>query len=97
MTRLVEHSIPELHEYSWIFCESGVKGPVVVLWMWCGTVELLGDLTPFLFQMDRLIFVETNPGSKLSSGMETNPAGRVVHGKSISRLNADELFFLPFV
>ena len=97
MDRLVEHPFPELHKYMWIFDESGVKGPVVVRWLWGGTVELLDDLPPFLFQMDGLIFVEIDSGNKLSNGMETHPAGTVVHGKSIFGLNADELFFLPFV
>ena len=95
--RLVKHPCPELHKYIWIFYEFGVKGPVVVLWLWCGTVELLSDLPPFLFEMDGLISMETDSGSKFGSGMETHPAGRVVHGKSISGLNAKKLLFHPFV
>ena len=46
--RLVKHPFPELHEYIWILFESGVKGPVVVLWLWCGAVDLPGDFPPFL-------------------------------------------------
>ena len=48
MARLVKHPILELHEYIRILFESGVKGPVVVLWLWCGAVDLPGDFPPFL-------------------------------------------------
>ena len=48
IARLVEHSFPELHEYIWIFYESRVKGPVVVLWLRGGAVKPLGDLSPVL-------------------------------------------------
>ena len=47
-TCLVKHSFPELHEYIRILFESGVKGPVVVLWLWCRAVDLPGDFPPFL-------------------------------------------------
>ena len=45
---LVKHPFPELHEYIRILFESGVKGPVVVLWMWCRAVDLPGNFPPFL-------------------------------------------------
>ena len=48
IARLVEHPILELHEYIWILFESGVKVPVVVLWLWGEAVEPLGDLPPFM-------------------------------------------------
>ena len=48
IARLVKHSFPELHEYIRILFESGVKGPVVVLWLWCWDVDLPGDFPPFL-------------------------------------------------
>ena len=34
IARLVEHPILELYEYIWILFETGVKVPVVVLWIW---------------------------------------------------------------
>ena len=46
--RLVKHPFPELHEYIRILFESGVKVPVVVLWLWGGAVKPLRDLSPFL-------------------------------------------------
>ena len=46
--RLVKHPFPELHEYIRILFESRVKGPVVVLWLWCGVVDLPGNRLPFL-------------------------------------------------
>ena len=49
--RLVKHPFPELHEYIRILVESEVEGLVVVLWLWCGAVDLPGDLLPFLLQM----------------------------------------------
>ena len=77
MARLGKHSILELHEYIWILFESGVKVPVVVLWLWCGAMEPLGDLPPFLLQMDGLMFMESDSGSKLSRvvGLELTQLG----------------------
>ena len=48
IAHLVEHPFPELHKYIWILLESKIKGLVVVLWLWCGAVDLPGDLPPFL-------------------------------------------------
>ena len=48
IARLVKHPVREHHEYIWILLESRVKVPVVVLWLWGGAVEPLGDLSPVL-------------------------------------------------
>ena len=46
--RLLKHPFPELHEYIRILFESGVEGLVVILWLWCGAVDLPRDFPPFL-------------------------------------------------
>ena len=46
--RLVKHPFLELHQHIRIIFESGVKGPVVVLWRWCWVVDLPSDFPPFL-------------------------------------------------
>ena len=38
IARLVEHPILEIHIYVRILFESGVKVPVMVLWLWGGAV-----------------------------------------------------------
>ena len=48
IARLVKHPILEHHEYIRILFESGVKVPVVALWLWGGAVKPLGDLSPLL-------------------------------------------------
>ena len=96
--RLVKHPFHELHKYIRILFKSGVKVPVVILWLWGGAMDPLGNLPPFLLQMDELMFIKSNSGSRLSSiGIGTHPARRTVHGKSISTFNTSELLFLPFV
>ena len=66
IARLVEHPILELHEYVRILFESGVKVPVVVLWLRGRAVEPLGDLPPFLLQIYRLISIKSDSGRGLS-------------------------------
>ena len=46
--RLVEYSILKLYKYVRILFESGVKVPVVILWLWGGAMDPLGNLPPFL-------------------------------------------------
>ena len=48
ITRLIKHSILELHKYVRIFFESGVKVPVVTLWLGGGAMDPLDSLPPFL-------------------------------------------------
>ena len=66
IARPVEHPILERHEYVRILFESGVKVPVVVLWLRGRAVEPLGDLSPFLLQMDELMFIKSDSGSGMS-------------------------------
>ena len=48
IARLVKHPVLAHHEYIWILFESGVKVPIVALWLWGGAVKPLGDLSPVL-------------------------------------------------
>ena len=77
MARLVEHPVLELDKYVRILFESGVEVPVVVLWLWGGAVEPLGDLPPFLLRMDGLMSFESNSGGGLSKvvGLELTQLG----------------------
>ena len=63
---LVKHPIHELHEYIRILFESGVKVPVVILWLWGGATNPLGSLPPFLLQMDGLMLIKNDSGRELS-------------------------------
>ena len=45
--RLVKHPFYKLHEYIRILFKSGVKGPVVVLWLWSRAMDLRGKFPPF--------------------------------------------------
>ena len=49
IARLVEDSLLELYEYVWIFIESGVEVPVMVLRLWSGAMDPRGDPPTFLF------------------------------------------------
>ena len=77
IARLVEHPILELHEYVRILFESGVKVPVVVLWLWGGAMDPLGNLPPFLLQMDELNSIKSVSGRGLSKvgGLELTQLG----------------------
>ena len=77
IARLVEYSILKLHKYVWILFESGVMVPVVVLWLWGGAMEPLGDLSSFLLQMDGLMSMESDSWSRLSRvvGLEFTQLG----------------------
>ena len=77
IARLVEYSILKLHKYIRILFESGVKVPVVILWLWGGAVEPLGDLPPFLLKMDELMSMESDSRSRLSRvvGLELTQLG----------------------
>ena len=66
VTHLIEYSILELHKYVRIFFESRVKVPVVILWLWGGAMDPLGNLPPFLLQMDGLISIKGDSGRGLS-------------------------------
>ena len=48
IARLVKHPILEHHEYIRILFESGVKVPIMALWLWGRAVKPLGDLSPVL-------------------------------------------------
>ena len=98
IARLVEHSIFKLHKYVRILFESGVKVSVVILWLWGGAMDPLGNLPPFLLQMDGLMTIKSDSGRGLSKvvGLELTQLG-AVHGKSISTFKMSELLFLPFV
>ena len=65
IARLVEYSILKLHKYIRILFESGVKVPVVILWLWGGAIDSLGNLPPFLLQMDRLMSIKSARGEDL--------------------------------
>ena len=77
IARLVEHPILELHEYVRILFESGVKVPVVILWLWGGAMDPLGNLPPFLLQMDGLMSIKSDSGRGLSKvvGLELTHLG----------------------
>ena len=45
VTRLVKHPFRKYHEYIRVLFEPRIKLPVVVLWLWGGAVEPLGDLS----------------------------------------------------
>ena len=77
IARLVEHPVLEHHEYVRILFESGVKIPVVVLWLWGGALEPLGDFSSFLLPMDGLMFIKIDSGSGLSRvvGLELTQLG----------------------
>ena len=77
IAHLVKHPFPELHEYIRILFESRVEVPVVVLWLWCGDLELLGDFPPFLLQMDGLMFMKSNSGRRMRRvvGLELTQLG----------------------
>ena len=49
----------------------------MVLWLWGGAVEPLGDLSPFLLQMDGLMFIKIDSGSRMSgaAGLELTQLG----------------------
>ena len=65
MARLVKHPVLELHKYIRNLFESGVKVPVMVLWLWSRALELLGDFLPFLLQMDGLLCLGSNFGGRM--------------------------------
>ena len=48
VTRLIEYSILELHKYVCIFCESGVKVPVVTLRLGSRAMDPLDSVPLFL-------------------------------------------------
>ena len=48
ITRLIENSIFELHEYVRIFLISGVKIPIVILRLTGRAMDPLDNLSPFL-------------------------------------------------
>ena len=48
IARLVEYSILKLHKHVRVFFESGVKVPVVTLWLGGGVMDPLDSLSPFL-------------------------------------------------
>ena len=77
IARLVEHSVLKLHKYVWILFESGVKVPVVILWLWGGAMDPLGNLPPFLLQMDGLMSIKSDSGRGLSKvmGLELTQLG----------------------
>ena len=70
----------------------------MVLWLWGGAVEPLGDLLPFLLQMDGLMFMESDSGSKLSRVVDWNsPNWEDCTWKILSALKSREFLFLPFI
>ena len=77
IARLVEHSILKLQKYVWILFQSGVKVPVVILWLWGGAMDPLGNLPPFLLQMDGLMSIKSDSGRRLSKvvGLELTQLG----------------------
>ena len=97
---LVEYSILMLYKYVRILFESGVKVPVVVLWLGRGAMEPFGDLPPLLLQMDGLMSMESGSGNRLSRvvGLELtqlgglymeNPSRRLIRvNSSFSPLNS---------
>ena len=62
VARLIEYSIHELHKYVHIFFESGVKVPVVTLWLRGGVMDPLDSLPPFLLRVDRLLSIKNDSG-----------------------------------
>ena len=48
IARLVQYSLFKLYEYVRILFESGVKVPVMILWLWGGALDPRGNLPPFL-------------------------------------------------
>ena len=93
IARLVEYSILKLHKYIRILFESGVKVPVVILWLWGGAMDPLDNLPPFLLQMDGLMSIKSDSGRRLSKvvGLELtqlrgfymeNPSRRLIRVNS---------------
>ena len=70
IARLVEYSILKLHKYISILFESGVQVPVVILWLWGGAMDPLGNLPPFLLQMDELNSIKGVSGRGLRKVVE---------------------------
>ena len=66
IARLVEYSILKLHKYIRIFFESGVKVPVVILWLGGGAMDPLGSLPIFLLRVDMLLSMKNYLGRGLS-------------------------------
>ena len=62
IARLVEHSILKLHKYVRILFESGVKVLVMIFWLWGGAMDPLGNLLPFLLQMDGFMSLKMTQG-----------------------------------
>ena len=62
IARLVEYSILKLHKYVRILFESGVKVPVVTLWLGSGAMDPLDSLPPFLLRVDRLLSIKNDSG-----------------------------------
>ena len=48
VARLVKHPFRKYHEYIRVLFKPRIKLPVVVLWLWGGAVEPLGDFSPML-------------------------------------------------
>ena len=48
IAQLIELPVYQLHEYVWIFFESGTEGPVGVLWLWGWVVDLPYGFSQFL-------------------------------------------------
>ena len=97
IARLVEHPILELHEYVRILFESRVKVPVLILWLWGGAMDPLGDLPPFLLQMDGLMLVKNDPGRELSKvvGLELTQLGGLYMENPSRRLRRVNSSFSP--
>ena len=77
IAHLIKYSILKLHKYVRILLESGVKVPVVILWLWGGAMDPLGNLPPFLLRIDGLMSIESDLGRGLSKvvGLELTQLG----------------------
>ena len=62
VARLVKYSLLKLYKYVRILFESGVKVPVVTLWLGGGAMDPLGSLLPFLLRVDRLLSIKNDLG-----------------------------------
>ena len=94
VARLVKHPILEHHKYIRILFESGVKVPVVILWLWGGAMDPLGNLPPFLLQMDGLTSIKSDSGRGLSKvvGLKLTDLGVLYMENPSRRLRVNSSF-----
>ena len=64
--QLIESPVDEFHEYVRIFFESGVEGPVRVLWLWRWVVNLPHGLLQFLPGIGKVSIYDEEYGSEWS-------------------------------